>query len=369
MASIIQVGEKWRAQVRRKGHPAMTRTFATKKEADQWARRIESGIDQAKPALLAEELTTAALIAKYREMRVELGRPVQPDTNTHYMLNHLEEDLGADKIRDLTPERLTRWARMRHAQGAGGYTVNMELSQLGTAIRHTSAYLQVTLPDVVGAARPILHYAQLTSSARSRARRVTEDELTRLLAWLRERNPVTADAVEVAAITGMRRGEIARIEWRDVDEATRAVLVRKRKHPRAIEARDEWVPLLGDAWEIVQRQPRTRDRRIFQVSRETLTDSVTEGTRALGIPDLRLHDLRHEATSRLKEMGFDVDDRKAVTGHRSDKIHSRYVHVQMQDLHQRYDAARGTPPRPQRPRKAGDRPDAATGNPPTPGDS
>ena len=161
----------------------------------------------------------------------------------------------------------------------------------------------------------------------------------------------TGDAVRVAAITGLRRGEMTRIAWADVDELRKAVLVRQRKHPRRVEARDEWVPLLGDAWAIVQRQPKA-DRRIFPMSPEKLTDSVTAGVRALGIPDLRLHDMRREATSALRELGFDADARKAVTGHRSDAIHSRYVAVSMEELHQRYAAARGTPQDPPRPPKA-----------------
>lgn len=355
MASIIQVGDKWRAQVRRKGHRPATKTFGTKREAEAWARRIESAIEQQRPALLADSMTVETLVSEYRRMREDLGRPISPESNTRYMLDHLAEDLGPVRIADLTPQKLASWAKMRAEQGAGGYTVNMELSALGTAIRHTASFLGIHLPDVVGAARPLLHYGQLIGGGARRNRRPTEDELSRLLAWLRDRNPITADAVEVAAITGLRRGELARIEWADVDELRRAVLVRQRKHPRRIEARDEWVPLLGDAWAIVQRQPRT-DARIFPVSRETLTDSVTEATRALGIPDLRLHDMRREATSRLRELGFDADARKAVTGHRSDEIHSRYVAVSLESLHEQFDAAQGKPQRPQRRRKAGDRP-------------
>ena len=351
MASFSQVGERWRAQVRRKGFKSIARTFDLRKDAEAWARKVESGMDEKKPALLADEMTVETLVSEYRRLRTELGRPVAPTSNTHYMLCHLDEDLGSERVVDLTPARLASWAKMRHKQGAGGYTVNMELSQLGTAIRHTASFLGLTLPDVVGNARPLLHYAQLITGGARRTRRPTEDELTRLLAWLQDRNPVIADAVRVAAITGLRRGEIARIAWADVDDKTKAVLVRKRKHPRAIEARDEWVPLLGDAWAIVQRQP--RGKLIFPVSREALTDAVTAGTRALGIPDLRLHDMRREATSALRDLGFDADARKRVTGHRSDEMHSRYVAVDLAELHAHYDAAtQGSQPDQKRPQKA-----------------
>ena len=354
MASIIQVKGRWRAQVRRAGHKTATKTFDSKREAEAWARRIETALDQQKPALLAESMTVATMVQEYRRMRADLGRPIAPESNTHYMLQHLAEDLGDDRIIDLTPKRLATWAKVRSEQGAGGYTINMELSALGTAIRHTASFMGLQLPDVVGAARPLLHYGQLISGGNKRTRRPTEDERTRLLAWIDQRDRIVADAVRVSAITGMRRGELARIVWADVDELRKAVLVRQRKHPRRIEARDEWVPLLGDAWAIVQRQART-DVRIFPVSAEKLTDTVTEGVRALGIPDLHLHDMRREANSALREMGFDEDARRAVLGHASKEMNSRYVAVTIESLHEQFAAAQGMPPRRQRRRKAADR--------------
>jgi integrase len=351
VASILQVNGKWRAQVRKAGQKSIAKSFATKKEAEAWARRVETGLDEQRPILIAEDMTVEQLIKQYRRVRADLGRPIDATTNTHYMLEHLVEDLGTERVQDLKPARLASWAKARHKEGAGGYTVNMELSALGTAIRHTASFMQITLPDVVGTARPLLHYGQLISGGGRRTRRPTEDELTRVIEYIAERNKVVADAVKVAAITGLRRGELARIQWKDVDELRRAVLVRGRKHPRRIEAKDEWVPLLGDAWEVVKAQPRV-DARIFPASREAMTDNVTSATRALGIPDLRLHDMRREATSRLREMGFDTDERKAITGHKSDAIHERYVAVTLESLHLKHDALQEKPLRPKRPRKA-----------------
>jgi integrase len=355
--SVLQIGARWRAQVKHPGRKSISRTWDTKREAEQWGRRIAAEMEGQVAQAASGEMTVAELVRHYRRVRDELTRPIDPASNTHYMLEHLAEDLGAERVRDLSPQRLAKWARERAAQGAGGYTVNMELSQLGTAIRHTASFLGVTLPDVVGAARPLLHYAQLITGGNRRTRRPSEDELARLLVYLDQRNRIVGDAVRVAAVTGLRRAELARIEWADVDELRRAVLVRQRKHPRRIEARDEWVPLLGESWDVVQRQPsKAAGGRIFPVSRETLTDSVTDGTRELGIPDLRLHDMRREATSRLRELGFDADARKAVTGHKSDAVHERYVAVTLESLHAQFDAAApGTQPRPPRRRKAADR--------------
>jgi integrase len=346
---------RWRAQIRgelarRAGRKSISETFSTRREAEAWARQTEAALDRQASAVADANITIRELIEAFRRGRARLGRPVAEASNTHYMLAHLVEDLGSERLRDLVPQRLADWARARSAQGAGGYTVNMELSQLGTVIRHTAAMLNATLPDVVALARPLLHYGQLITGGGRRSRRPTEDELARLLAWLAERDPRVADAVRVSAVVGLRRGELVRICWADVDEMRRAVLVRARKHPRRIEARDEWVPLLGDSWAVVQRQPRD-DVQIFPVSGEKLTDMVTAGVRALGIPDLRLHDMRREATSALRDLGFDRESRMQVVGHKSEAVHDRYVAVSLEDLHDQYAAAQGSQPRQPRRRK------------------
>ena len=347
--SVQRIGERWRAQVKSKGRKSISKTFAAQREAKDWGAKVKAEIEGQRPALLSAALTVGKLLAEYRRMREDVGRPIDPCTNVHYMLAHLDEDLGGEVLQDLTPKRIVEWARARQAQGAGGYTVNMELSMLGTAIRHTGAYLQVTLPDVVGLARPLLHYGQLISGGGRRTRKPNDDELSSLLAWLEaERGQDVADAVRVSSIVGLRRGELVRIEWADLDELRKAVLVRQRKHPRRIMAKDEWVPLLGDAWAIVQRQPRIEGR-IFPFSAERLTDSVTAGTRALGIPDLRLHDMRRQANTALRALGFDDDARRAVVGHASKEMNSRYVAIDLEELHAQYETAtQGKPQHPQR---------------------
>ena len=113
MASVLQIGDRWRAQIRRPGRKSISKTFDTKKEAEQWARRTEAALDDQKVALVTADITVGELVAEYRRMREELGRPIDPATNTHYMLEHLVEDLGIERVNDLTPQRLVSWAKMR----------------------------------------------------------------------------------------------------------------------------------------------------------------------------------------------------------------------------------------------------------------
>jgi integrase len=51
-----------------------------------------------------------------------------------------------------------------------------------------------------------------------------------------------------------------------------------------------------------------------------------------GINDLHFHDLRHEATSRLFEKGFNPMEVSAITGHKTLQMLKRYTHLRAEDL-------------------------------------
>jgi len=50
------------------------------------------------------------------------------------------------------------------------------------------------------------------------------------------------------------------------------------------------------------------------------------------IPDFRLHDLRHEATSRFVEAGLSDQEVASITGHKSMQMLRRYTHLRSEDL-------------------------------------
>jgi integrase len=357
MASIKKIGDSWRALIRRKGHKPICITKPTKDQAEREARRIEAEIDAGKrPTITSSKITVAQLIGKYRQL-CAVAKPISDSSNQHYMLNHLEEDLGKLGVATLTEEDLIGWATMRKDQGAGPYTINMELSQLGTVIKYGGAGLG--LPDVVGTARPLLHHLRLIGGGGKRQRRPTRDELERLLAaspqWM-------VEVIEFAIATAMRRGEICKIRWGDVDEQRRVVRVRDRKDPRRKQGNDQDVPLLSRAWDVLQQRRLAGvavGERIFPYHETTVTKTFTQLCRELSIPDLHFHDLRHEGTSQLFEMGYEIQEVALVTGHKSWANLRIYTNLKPDDLHER-DTGRGSRPRrgnlrivPSRQRKSG----------------
>lgn len=338
MASIIKVGGGWRALVRRKDHQAYCKTFTAKAQAQAWARQVEGDIDQGRApnpaAVFGRTLVLRDVIDTYRDLR-DRSRPIADSSNEHYMLRRLVAGLGERDVMTLTPHDLVAYCQMRKEEGAGPYTCNMEISKLGTALRYAGVSMKVTIPDVVVAARPLLKHLNLIGGGGKRERRPAEEELVAIVDWLkRHRGQLFADIVEFAVGTAMRRGEIAKLLWADIDENKRLILVRDRKDPRKKIGNDQWVPLLGRAWDILRAQPKVDgDPRIFPIGDSTISKYFTECCRELGIPDLHFHDLRHEGTSRLFEDGFEIQQVALVTGHKDWRHLRRYTNLRPEDLH------------------------------------
>jgi len=345
MASVIPVGKKWRAQVRRKGHAPQCKTFRVKAQAEAWARQIEAAIDAGQTPAQPGGLLLSEVIKEYRDLR-DKSRPIADTSNEHYMLRRLSDGLGHFRAATITPQDLANYCKSRRDEGAGPYTCNMEISKLGTAMRYAGVALHLVLPDVAAAARPLLSHLGLIGGGGKRERRPTEDELHAVLEHLaKHRGELFSDVVRFAVATAMRRGEISRLTWQDIDETKRLALVRDRKDPRRKAGNDQWVPLLGEAWTVLQRQPKVEgEPRIFPIGESTVSKYFTNACRDLDIPDLHFHDLRHEGTSRLFEEGYEIQQVALVTGHKDWRHLRRYTQLKPESLHPKPDAEDGDQP-------------------------
>jgi len=73
------------------------------------------------------------------------------------------------------------------------------------------------------------------------------------------------DIIDFAILSAKREGEAPRLLWSDVDPGAQTALLRDAKHPHKKAGNHKRFPLLGDAWTIVDRQPRTLgEDRVFR---------------------------------------------------------------------------------------------------------
>ena len=84
-----------------------------------------------------------------------------------------------------------------------------------------------------------------------------------------------------------------------------------------------------DAWALLEEQRFVSQSigRVFPYNSRTIGTYYRRGRDKLGIIDLKFHDFRHEATSRLFEAGLSIEKVALVTGHKDWKMLKRYTHL------------------------------------------
>ena len=133
----------------------------------------------------------------------------------------------------------------------------------------------------------------------------------------------------------MRISEITRIQWTDLDHENKTIIIRDRKDPRNKSGNDNEIPLLGGAYEIIMKQKKDADKPelIFPYNPRSVTAGWQRVRKQLNISDLRYHDLRREAASRLAEMGLPINIVARITGHKNINIlHNIYAKIDIKEF-------------------------------------
>lgn len=128
----------------------------------------------------------------------------------------------------------------------------------------------------------------------------------------------------LAAFTGMRRGELLGIRWRDVDLANRHIYLHETKNGSL-----RVVPLNVLAYEVITSLPsgKPEDVILAGVDGPRLSVYTRRLFSSLGIKDASYHSLRHTAASWLVMQGVDLYAVGQVLGHRTPRMTQRYAHL------------------------------------------
>ena len=178
---------------------------------------------------------------------------------------------------------------------------------------------------VIGIQRPPL--------PRGRTRRLTAAEEAHIRnAAATCRNPLLLPIMTLALETSMRLGEIVAARWEHYDASARVLLlpVTKNGKPRTI-------PLSRLAVKTIEGQSSALQGAIFPTTAEAIKRAWIRLMRRAKIDDLRFHDLRHEAISRLVERGFDLPSVMMFSGHSDHRMLLRYTHLKARSLVERLD--------------------------------
>ncbi len=172
---------------------------------------------------------------------------------------------------------------------------------------------------------PVSGKIEMPSNGNPRDRRLHGNEAEQLLKHL---SGEAKSVFEFAIETAMRRGELLSLEWKCINLKNCTATLKDTKNGEA-----RAVPLSSAAIRVLKGLQRgIGSGRVFTITQSQLRDAWETARTAAGIPDIRLHDLRHEAASRLFEKGLNVMEAASVTGHKTLSMLKRYTHLNPTDI-------------------------------------
>lgn len=319
MATIRKLPSgSWQVQVRRKNEKPLSKTFQSKQISEQWARSVESQLDQGLFVDRSETHTTtlADLIDRYLIEKTPYKKGSKQEA---YRLNYIKNRLGNLTLSSIQSKHIASYRDLRLSEGKSGATVVYELNYLNQLF--DVALKDWGIPLVSNPAQLV----RRPSVARGRNRRLSEGEVDSLLESLKATDEVRT-IVLLAIETGMRRSELLSIKWINVDTENRYLVLPDTKNGDA-----RAVPLSCYAIEILNRLPKKHET-VFTTKPDSVSQAFNRACKRVGIEDLRFHDLRHEATSRFFEKGLNTMEVSAITGHKTLTMLKRYTHLKASDL-------------------------------------
>lgn len=335
MATFQKRAGKWRAIIRKKGYKPLSKTFPKKAMAQEWAKGVEADMARREYRDISnfEPITVKDAIERY-EFEVGKYRPI--GRSKRWVLSRLKETPLAERpLLELDVQDFVDYCKGR-VKTVAPSTNSQDIVHLGEVLKVARVMWGYPVSaDLIIRARETLKHLKLIGKAKRRDRRPETAEIESLHKEFTRNKRIQmpmADIVDFAIYSAMRLGEICRIEWKDLDKDKRTIIIRDRKDPEEKEGNDQVVPLLGEAFDIVNRQPRI-DPKIFPFDARSVSARFTRVCTKLGIKDLHFHDLRHEGASRLFEQGYQIQEVALITGHRDWASLKRYTQLKPESLH------------------------------------
>lgn len=216
-----------------------------------------------------------------------------------------------------------REAREKLRKGRGPATVNRYLSALRSGWNWArSAGL---LPD-----DRLFPSRVMLTEPRGRTRYLSDGELAALLKAAREHSALMQAAIVVSIATGIRQGELLRLDWADVDLKRLTLSIRESKNE---EPRTVHLPQSGADALLALKREKVVGAAVFlgpdaaRLRKSTLESRWDAIRTAAKLADMHWHDLRHSFASALAGNGATLLEIGRALGHKSPAATWRYSHL------------------------------------------
>ncbi|MBL4614278.1 MAG: site-specific integrase [Magnetovibrio sp.] len=312
------------------GEPTQTRTFKKHSDALAWSQEIEGKMDKRTfvPLGEAEKTTLHVALGWYLREVTPRKKGAKQESNRIDLLQRMK--LSEKTLTRLRSADIASWRDDLVSMGKAPTTIrNMVtiISQVYETAKFEWGMERLHNP-VKGVPMPKHRPGRDRRLIKDRDK--DKDEEVQLLEACKASSSHWVTPIVILAIeTGMRLGEILTLKRANIDYKTSVAHLPDTKNGTA---RD--VPLSTRALEALKAAPASTDKEggAFPMTTHSFEHHFKKARIAAEIENLRFHDLRHEATSRLFERGLDIMEVGHITGHKTLDMLRRYTHLKASDL-------------------------------------
>jgi len=327
---------RYDVQVKRKGGKRKTKTFKTLDTAKRWARETEAAIDKGAwvDTDLADRTSIHQVVTWYVD---EVSPTLKAGNRDSSPAARLIERLGAFSVGTLEPRHLATYrderlkdkvkpksvskAARANRPNVGARSVVAELGLLQRAMKHAAQEKGIPLPR--GLPTMLVKKPRLNDG---RDRRLSKAEYELLLLEAAKGSHFLASLIVIAVETAMRKSEILRLKWGQINLEKRFIEIALGKSKNGQPRR---AALSSRALQALNSLPREQDSTgVFEdFSTDVLERQWRKARSKAGLEDVHFHDLRHEGVSRLFERGLNMIEVASISGHKTMQQLKRYAHL------------------------------------------
>ena len=284
--------------------------------------------------LTSDKMTFSELAALYGEAKMspavfENGIKISGrKSNIDWLVNSLIEYFGTKQIRSIKPRDLEAFKTFK-SNGITRRGDRRKIASVNRELEVLRAMLNFALQNEWIIKNPFTLTKGVISKAAEveRDRTLSFDEEARLLAVCADKRAHLKPMLMCALDTAMRRGEIFKMKWQDVDFAKNEIYIpqtnTKTEDSRTVGITPRLRENLQTLWEM---SPKEKDALVFGIT-DTIKTAWKTACRLAKIEDFRFHDCRHTATTRMISSGSPHTEVMKITGHSQLKTFLRYLNI------------------------------------------
>lgn len=299
-----------------------------RKRADELRGQVALGNDPAEQKAILRQVPTFAQFVDERYLPFIKGYKRSWDTDVSLLNNHLIPRFGKRHMDEISKQDIIAMHHGRRAQGAAPGSANRLLILMRYIFNLALKW------EVAGLIKNPTAGVPLFEENNKKERYITQEEAARLYAALQQsESEMLQYIVPMLILTGARKREVLDARWSDFDLSKRLWRIAISKSGKA-----RHVPLSEGVIKLLERVPRFDGCVWVFPNPKTSAPFVTifrswDTTRVrAGLPEVRIHDLRHSFASFLINNGRSLYEVQKILGHTQVRTTQRYAHLSQETL-------------------------------------